>query len=92
MMKQLPGEVSLYAKSPEFNQDTIPENARGSHRTKPGTWAKISILEGRLLYRVLEPDTREYELSPENPGIVEPEVAHQVVPVGPVRFFIEFYS
>ena len=90
-MRSLPGDVEPYAKSPEFSEDTIPENAQRSHRSKEGVWAKINILEGRLLYRILEPEAQEFELTPEMPGIVEPEVAHQIAPAGKVRFFIEFY-
>ena len=29
-------------------------------------------------------------LTPERPGVVEPEVAHEVEPLGPVRFLVEF--
>ena len=64
---------------------------RTSHRTKPGTWARIVVLEGRLRYRVLERHVLDIELSPEVPGIVEPDVLHKIEPVGEVRFFIEFY-
>jgi hypothetical protein len=29
-------------------------------------------------------------LSPDTPGVVEPEVPHEVEPLGGVRFFVEF--
>ena len=55
-MKSLPEGVSPYTRSPEFSEDTIPKNLRQSHRTKAGAWGKIVVLEGRLLYRILEPE------------------------------------
>ena len=90
-MKTLPSEVLCYASSPEFSGQSIPENLRKSHRTKAKTWTKIVVLEGKLLYRILEPETQEIELSPERSGIVEPEIAHEVEAMGDVRFHLEFY-
>ena len=90
-MRTLPDGVSCYGRSQEFSEDAIPENLRGSHRTNERTWAKIVILEGMLRYRVLEPKPWETDLTPDRPGIVEPEVAHEVEALGKVRFFVEFY-
>lgn len=90
-MKALPEGVSRYAETSEFTENTIPANLLRSHRTKAGTWAKIVVLEGRLLYRILEPEIEEIELSPERPGIVEPEAAHEVGAAGRVRFRVEFW-
>ena len=91
MMKALPAGAARYGGTPEFSDGSIPASLLRSHRTKAGTWAKIVVLEGRLLYRILEPETKEIELSPERPGIVEPEEAHEVEAVGPVRFRVEFW-
>ncbi|MYE02460.1 MAG: DUF1971 domain-containing protein [Alphaproteobacteria bacterium] len=90
-MKALPEGVSRYGGTPEFSDRSIPSNLLRSHRTKAGTWAKIVVLEGRLRYRILEPEFEEIELSPERPGIVEPEVPHEIEPAGPVRFRVDFY-
>ena len=90
-MKDLPGDVSHYATTPEFTDDTLPAGLRDTHRTGGDTWAKIVDVEGRLRYCILEPDVHEHELSPQRPGIVEPAVPHRVEPIGPVRFQLEFY-
>ncbi len=90
-MKTLPEEVVNYYDSPEFSETSIPEGLLKSHRTKVDNWAKIIVLEGRLRYRILEPKVEEVTLSPERPGIVEPEVAHEVEAIGKVRFRIKFY-
>ena len=57
-MKALPEGVARYGGTPEFSDGAIPANLLRSHRTKAGTWAKIVVLEGRLLYRILEPEHR----------------------------------
>ena len=90
-MKAMPEGAARYGGTPEFSENTIPASLLRSHRTKAGTWAKIVVLEGRLLYRILEPGIEEIELSPERPGIVEPEKAHEVEARGPVRFRVEFW-
>ena len=90
-MKSLPKGVSSYAKSPTFTESSIPVSLRKSHRTKADNWARIVVLEGRLLYRILTPEIEEIELSPDLSGIVEPEVPHVVEAIGSVRFYLEFY-
>lgn len=90
-MKELPVDVSSYKSTPEFTAETVPEGLLKAHQTKQGTWAKIVILEGRLRYRILEPETEDIELSPEKYGVVEPEILHEVKPLGHVRFYVEFY-
>ena len=90
-MMTLPESVSPYARTDTFSAESIPENLGRSHRTKAGTWAKIVILEGRLRCRILEPVIREFELWPSRPGVVQPEVPHEVEAVGDVRFYVEFY-
>ena len=90
-MKALPEGVARYGGTPDFSDGATPVSLLRSHRTKAGTWAKIVVLEGRLRYRILEPEFEEIELSPERPGIVEPEVLHEVEAIGRVRFRVDFY-
>jgi tellurite resistance-related uncharacterized protein len=60
------------------------------HATKAGVWARIHVVESSLRYRILEPTPAEFVLSPTGPGIVEPEVPHEVEPIGDARFYVEF--
>ena len=90
-MKQLPANVSSYASSPEFTEHSIPDSLLRLHRTKDNTWAKIIVLEGKLLYRILEDEPEQIVLSTDLYGVVEPKVPHQVEVVGAVRFYVEFY-
>ena len=90
-MKTLPSGVAYYARSPEFSDQSIPENLLDSHRTKTMTWAKIVVTQGKILYRILEPWIEEHELSPDRSGVVEPEVPHELEVMGDVRFHLDFY-
>ena len=93
----LPSACQPYRRTPVFTEATVPPALLRSHRTAPGTWALIRVLEGRLLYRVLDPRSEythsERTLDPCGaPGLVEPGVRHEVAPLGPVRFQVEFYK
>ena len=91
-MKELPVTVSSYKRTPEFTNETVPKGLVNAHQTKEGTWGKIIVLEGTLPYRILEPEIEEVDLSPEKYGVVEPTVLHEVAPLNPVRFYVEFYQ
>ena len=92
-MKSLPLAVEwTTGKTAEFTEETIPDALRASHQTKAGTWGRIVVVEGRLLYRILRSPMEEVRLDHGNPGIIEPQVReHEVRPLGKVRFFVEFY-
>ena len=90
-MKALPADVSPYKRTPEFTESTVPAGLLRSHDTKDGVWGKIVVLEGTLLYRILEPKVEEIVLSPNRHGVVEPTVRHEVVPSAGVRFYVEFH-
>jgi tellurite resistance-related uncharacterized protein len=89
-MKALPQDAVPYRRTAEFTESTVPAALRSRHSTKSDVWAGIRVLEGSLLYRILEPVVEEHVLTPETSGIVEPGVPHEVHPLGPVRFFVEF--
>ena len=87
---ELPAHFVPYKRTPIFTEESVPAALRNDHSTKTGVWGKIIVEEGRLRYRVGPLDV-DVELSPDNGGIVIPEVLHSVEPLGPVRFFVEFY-
>lgn len=91
MTAGLPAGVAPYKRTPIFDQDSLPAALRNEHRTKPGVWALIHVLEGRLRYRVLEPRSEQI-LTSGVPGVVQPAQPHAVEPLGPVRFFVEFHA
>ena len=91
MNDTLPEGLVAYRRTPIFDQDSLPAGLRGRHSTKEGTWGLIVVLEGRLLYRLLDPPLEQI-LDPQTSGVVRPTQPHEVEPLGPVRFFVEFYG
>jgi tellurite resistance-related uncharacterized protein len=90
-MKTLPDNVVPYKRTPEFNEDNIPNGLLNSHQTKDGVWAKIVVLEGRLQYSIDGAGNEGSILDKNVHGVVEPTVIHQVKPLGKVKFYVEFY-
>ena len=90
-MKPLPDDVRPHRETPVFDQDSVPPGLLGRHTTAEGVWGLIEVLEGRLRYRILEPEVEEHLLEPGHPGVVEPQVPHQVELLGPVRFRVVFH-
>ena len=86
----LPAGLVAYRRTPVFDQDTIPAGLRREHRTACGVWGLITVLEGRLRFRTLDP-LAETVLTPGRPVAVAPQQPHEVAPDGTVRFFVEFY-
>lgn len=91
MLTQLPPGLTAYKRTPVFDQDSLPAGLRREHRTKAGVWALIHIVEGSVRYRILDP-LSETILTPEHPGIVQPEQPHEVEALGAMRMFVEFYA
>lgn len=87
---ELPQDFVAYKQTPEFTETSMPKGLKKDHTTKTGVWAKIIVVEGRLRYRIAALNLT-MELSPDQVGIVAPDVPHSVEALGKVRFFVEFY-
>jgi tellurite resistance-related uncharacterized protein len=95
MTARLPTSLKSYKRTPTFTETTIPPGLLKAHSTKEGTWGLIHVEEGRLLYRLTDPRRPAEECiltAGGEPGIVEPTILHQVEPLGPVRFHVEFWA
>ena len=88
---ELPEGFAPYKRTADFDQHSIPAALLRDHATKPGVWAVIHVLAGRLHYVVEPPLASEQLLDPEHPGVVVAEVKHRVRAEGDVRFFVEFH-
>ena len=89
-MESLPPDLEPYQRTKEFSENTVPSGLTHRHDTKAGVWGRICVVEGVLIYRILEPEVEEHRLTPGVDGVVEPRVPHEVEPSGPVRFYVEF--
>lgn len=89
-MPTLPADAEVYETTKEFTEVTVPAGLLRDHRTRAGTWGRIVVREGTLMYALAEPSTTAWVLRPGIEGIIAPGVAHWVVPKGNVRFVVEF--
>jgi tellurite resistance-related uncharacterized protein len=91
-----PTAAEPYKRTAVFDENTLPDGLRRAHRTKPGVWGVIRVLEGRLRYCVLDPDSEtivsETILERGRPGLVLPDRPHRVEPLGAMRMNVEFYT
>ena len=77
-----------YKVTPLFDENSLPAGLRREHRTKPGVWGIIRVLQGHVrLVKV----NKVSMLTPDQPGLVEPEEPHWVEPIGPISMVVEFY-
>lgn len=90
-MQRLPDDVCPYRRTPIFESESIPAGLRREHRTAPGVWGVITVLEGELRYDIEGEAPETILLTPQRSGIVAPQVPHRVTPQGPVRFYVEFH-
>eukprot|EP01116_Phalansterium_solitarium_P014344 TRINITY_DN3195_c0_g2_i1.p1 TRINITY_DN3195_c0_g2~~TRINITY_DN3195_c0_g2_i1.p1 ORF type:complete len:138 (+),score=54.43 TRINITY_DN3195_c0_g2_i1:201-614(+) len=96
VLQPLPSHMQPYKRLPPtgtFVKDTIPAGLRRRHNLREGTWGQLNVVRGRLLFRTLEPTAEEFELSPGQPGTIEPQVYHEVEPLtDDIEFFVVFHK
>ena len=89
---ELPDDIVLSHRSDIFTEETLPQGLQSRHQTKAGLWARLGVLEGAVLFKEFQPFHTLTPLSPGVPGIVVPEVPHEVLWEGPFRMQIEFFK
>jgi tellurite resistance-related uncharacterized protein len=89
-MPELPPLARVYEHSRDFDETNTPKALLERHQLGCGVWGRIVVLEGLLKYEILEGRPGVWILRPDVVGSIAPEVAHRVLPCGPVRFKIEF--
>lgn len=86
----LPDGVLPYRATPVFTEGTFPAGLLHEHRTAPGVWALIHVLEGQLRFRISDPKSERMLVPGDPPGVAAPGQIHEVAALGTVRFYIEF--
>ncbi|MGI4721607.1 MAG: DUF1971 domain-containing protein [Janthinobacterium lividum] len=80
-----------YRSTPIFDETTLPPALLNVHSLKPGTWGQICVIEGQLKLTYCDPHAT-VTLSPERPGLIQPQQAHFVEPLGAIKMRIDFYD
>lgn len=84
-----PDDLVFSRRTRTFDETTVPAGLLKDHSTKTGTWGLVCVEHGELLY--IAGDHRQ-TLTPDQKGIVVPNMSHKVEAQGEVSFFVEFYS
>lgn len=85
---EFPEDLVEYKRTPEFTQDTIPKGLLKNHTTKLGTWGKVHVLEGALLYTPEGCDS--IRVCAGETASIPPEMLHAVAADGGVHFYVAF--
>jgi tellurite resistance-related uncharacterized protein len=70
----------------------MPAGLRIAHRLKSGTWGRIVVLQGQVHFVARTNPVIDVIVSPERAQAIPPDIEHNVQPLGPVRFSIDFFS
>jgi tellurite resistance-related uncharacterized protein len=89
-MPQLPEEARRYKRTSVFDEHSIPAGLLAHHRTRAGTWGRIVVHEGTLLYLLEDRPHEGWLLRPGIDGTIAPQQSHRLSLQGPVRFHVEF--
>lgn len=83
--------AASYRSTPIFDEVSLPAALRREHRTKPGVWGVIRVLDGRVKLSFVDPP-EERILTCDAPGLLLPDQPHFATPIGPMRMRIDFYD
>jgi tellurite methyltransferase len=68
---------------PVWSNKTLPQNFREKHNTQEGTWAKLTILQGELVFAMLSENgeiiSEETFNASHQPSLVSPQAWHKIV-------------
>jgi len=88
---ELPDATVVVRASPQWDEATMPAGLRRAHRLAAGTWGVLRVRAGRLRF-TQDAGAVAVEVTAGQRRGIPPEVAHEVEPLGPVRFGIEFLA
>lgn len=85
-----------YKTMPEWDANSLPKGFKNKHNTKAGTWAKLTILAGKLQYDAMDEngnilDSLIFDKNTDTP-FVEPQAWHKVTALtDDMRCQLSFY-
>ena len=88
--------LRCYKQMPRWTSDTLPQGFRQKHNTKEGTWAKLKILSGELVFAMLTEQgdvlSEETFSVQHQPPFIPPQAWHKIVSTSPeLECQLEFY-
>jgi len=88
----LPSRIVLTRVTPEWDEESMPEALRRSHRVRSGSWGRLLVRSGRIRFTAATSPPVETVVESGASQAIPPGVDHDVQPLGPVRFAVEFFA
>jgi tellurite resistance-related uncharacterized protein len=88
----MPDGLTPLGTSAIWDEKTMPDGLRQSHRVAAGRWGLIKVLEGRLRFSAQTTPPIRAVLLPGSSQPIPPEISHEVETLGHVRFEITWFS
>lgn len=89
---ELPARVLRSGATKEWSDASMPEALRRSHRVREGTWGRLVVRDGRIRFAAATSPPTDVVLEAGHSQSIPPGLAHDVHPLGSVRFVLELYS
>jgi tellurite resistance-related uncharacterized protein len=89
---ELPVAVRLVRTTATWDETSMPAGLRRAHRVATGAWGRILVQAGRLRFRAETQPPIDVVLERGSSQAIPPDIQHDVVPLGSVRFSIEFFA
>lgn len=86
----LPDDVALVRVTEEWDQTTVPQGLRRSHRLADDVWGRLVVRAGTVRL-TFEDDQTARLVTAGEAAVLPPGRPHHVEPVDAVRFAVEFH-
>ena len=87
---EAPENMIVVRSGPVWDERDMPSGLRHAHRIASGTWGRLNVEEGRLRFRAQTSPAIDTVLHAPTSQHIPPELAHDIEPIGSVRFSIEW--
>lgn len=88
---ELPPGVELVRTTETFDNVTVPGGLLRAHRVAVGTWGRLVVRTGTLVFVFEDDSTNPIRIGPGQATVIPPGRAHHVEFCEPASFAVEFY-
>jgi len=89
---ELPTSWHVVRSTPEFNEHSMPAGLRKSHRVAGDRWGRLAVHAGHMRFTARTEPPIDIVLGPGATQAIPPQVEHEVEPIGPVTFHLDFLA
>ena len=87
---EIPADLVVVRTTATWDEDSMPNALRRTHRVASGTWGRLRVDRGRVRFVAQTTPVTDVIVDVNQPQGIPPDVEHFVEPQGPVRFTVEF--